>query len=249
MKELSKLTIYFIAFILSIFQLMQCACAIEKPIATDSRIKTFIYSRNEVFRIVVHSGYQTVIEFGDGEEIQTISAGNNYAWSLNPIKGMLVIKPLEDNITTNMTIITNMRIYQFELQSKAMVHSIDEELVYVARFFYPDDGVDQIKTELFQGANTMQEKVKAYNFNYTLEGSDNFAPVKVFDDGANTFMEFDKEVNITTLAFSAGDNASQRLVPARKGGYVVLNTVTSVINVNNAGQVVRVYNENYDGRR
>ncbi|MDJ1407606.1 MAG: hypothetical protein MRQ13_04430 [Candidatus Midichloria sp.] len=45
----------------------------DKPIATDSRIRTFVYSQNEVFGIVVHYGYQTNIEFADGEEIQTIS--------------------------------------------------------------------------------------------------------------------------------------------------------------------------------
>ena len=59
---------------------------IDQPIAIDSRIKTFIYSENEVFRLVVHYGYQTSIEFAEDEEIQTISAGNNYAWQLKNSK-------------------------------------------------------------------------------------------------------------------------------------------------------------------
>jgi type IV secretion system protein VirB9 len=70
------------------------ALADNKPIAMDSRIKTFIYSENEVFRLVVHYGYQTSIEFADGEEIQTISVGNNYAWQLTPVGRRLFIKAI-----------------------------------------------------------------------------------------------------------------------------------------------------------
>jgi type IV secretion system protein VirB9 len=109
----------------------------EVPIATDNRIKTYIYNENEVYSVLVHYGYQSSIEFGLGEELETISIGDSYAWKITPVGRRLFIKPLEENIHTNVTIITNKRTYQFDLISKLPGEGFDKELVYVVRFFYP----------------------------------------------------------------------------------------------------------------
>lgn len=47
------------------------------------------------------------------------------------------IKPMEKNIRTNMTIITNKRTYQFDIVSKELEDENDKDLVYVVRFQYP----------------------------------------------------------------------------------------------------------------
>lgn len=156
------------------------ALSYDSPVAIDSRIKTLIFSENEVFRLVVHYGYQTSIEFQEGEEVQSISVGNNYAWTLTPLGRRLFIKPLEDNILTNMTILTNQRAYQFEIQSKPISNSIDEELVYVVRFFYPGEGFDSKRPDVAFNEVESIPALKPYNFNYTLTGPDKFAPLKVF---------------------------------------------------------------------
>ncbi len=107
-------------------------------ITTDNRIKTYIYNPNEVYLLVLHFGFQSHIEFGKGEEIQTISLGDSYAWKISPLGNRLFMKPLEKNMRTNMTVITNKRTYQFDIVSKEL--SIDEDekdLVYVVRFYYP----------------------------------------------------------------------------------------------------------------
>ena len=130
LTRLPLITICYLFFISNIF-------AIDNPISTDSRIKTLIYNPNEIFRVVVHYNFQTSIEFEKNEEIKTISTGNSYAWQLTPMDNRLFIKPLEDNILTNMTIITNKRVYQFEVQSKPYSGYVDNELVYVARFYFP----------------------------------------------------------------------------------------------------------------
>lgn len=111
----------------------------DVPITTDSRIKTYVYNENEVFLVVVHYGYQSSIEFGLGEEVETLSIGDSYAWKINPLGRRLFIKPLEENIHTNMTVITNRRAYQFDLVSKLPEDNIDKELSYVVKFYYPGE--------------------------------------------------------------------------------------------------------------
>lgn len=107
------------------------------PLTTDNRIKTYIYSPNEVFLLVLHYGFQSSIEFDKNETINTITLGNSYAWKITPLGNRLFINPMEKNIRTNMTIITNKRTYQFDLVSTELQEGKEKDLVYVVRFQYP----------------------------------------------------------------------------------------------------------------
>lgn len=127
--------------ILTLFLLLSSnvslAISDDIPLTTDSRIKTYIYSPNEVYLLVLHHGFQSHIEFAKGETIETITMGDTYAWKLNPLDNRLFIRPLEKNIRTNMTIITNKRTYQFDLVAKELDDNGEKDLVYLIRFYYP----------------------------------------------------------------------------------------------------------------
>lgn len=111
-----------------------------QPITTDSRIKTLVFNPNEVFNITTHYGYQSNIEFGAKEVIETISVGDRVAWQITPAGRRLFIRAQEENAHTNMTVITNLRAYQFDLRSSAADAVFgSEELTYVVRFFYPEE--------------------------------------------------------------------------------------------------------------
>lgn len=116
----------------------------DEPITTDSRVKTYVYNENEIYPLKIFYGYQTSIEFAKGEEVSTISMGDSYAWQITPVGRRIFVKPLEENMHTNMTILTNKRAYQFDLFSKKIEGEFDSDLVYVMRFYYPDTD-DQIK--------------------------------------------------------------------------------------------------------
>ena len=109
----------------------------DVPITTDTRIRTNIYNPNEVYLIILHYGFQSNIEFASGEEAETISLGDTYGWQITSLGRRLIIRPLEKNIRTNMTIITNKRTYQFDLVSKDAAKGYEKELVYVTKFYYP----------------------------------------------------------------------------------------------------------------
>jgi type IV secretion system protein VirB9 len=131
--------------------LMSSISIADEPITTDNRVKTYVYNENEVYPLVIFYGYQTSIEFAKGEELSTISIGDSYSWSINPIGNRIFVKPLEENMHTNMTILTNKRAYQFDLFSKKADGDFDNELVYVMRFYYPEKEnkgvVEAISTE------------------------------------------------------------------------------------------------------
>lgn len=132
---LKKTQITLIQLLIVIFSLIVNA---DEPITTDSRIKTYVYNENEVYPLVIFFGYQTSIELAKGEELTSISLGDSYAWNVSPVGRRVFIKPLEENMHTNMTLLTNKRAYQFDLFSKKPEATFDKELVYVMRFYYPE---------------------------------------------------------------------------------------------------------------
>ncbi|BDU60381.1 hypothetical protein FLA4_07910 [Candidatus Rickettsia kotlanii] len=109
----------------------------DLSITKDNRIKTYIYNPNEVYLLVLHFGFQSHIEFAKNEEIQNIILGDAYAWKITPLANRLFIKPLEKDIRTNMTIITNKRIYEFDIASTELMMGNERDLVYVIKFYYP----------------------------------------------------------------------------------------------------------------
>jgi type IV secretion system protein VirB9 len=244
MREFKMIKRLIFIFIIALFSPQFHAYAKDAPLALDSRIKTYVYSENEIFKVVVHYGYQVSIEFADGEEIQTISTGNNYAWQITPVGRRLFIKPLEENILTNMTIISNQRVYHIEVQSKGRSDSVDEELVYVVRFFYPSQDFESIIPDIMANNVDPIPTVKPFNFNYTLSGAKNIAPVKVFDDGTNTFFKFPDKVAMPKFEIEHS-SGTQTLVPRQKGIYVVVNVVSNQIKLSLGKDVTYVHNENF----
>ena len=95
-----------------------------------------------MYLLLIRSGFQSIVEFENCEEIKTLSLGDAYSWNITPVGNRMFIKPLEDEVRTNMTVITNKRTYQFDVVSqKSEEDSMDQDISYVVRFYYP------VKTE------------------------------------------------------------------------------------------------------
>lgn len=109
------------------------------PVASDSRVKTFVFNENDVYSLLTYYGFQSNIEFGPKEKIETVSIGDRAGWQVVPAGRRLFIRAVADNLHTNMTVVTNERAYQFDLRATNPAELPQEELAYVIRFYYPDD--------------------------------------------------------------------------------------------------------------
>lgn len=116
----------------------------DLPVSIDSRIRTLVYSANEVFKMYTEYGYQSNIEFGKDEQIATISLGSPSAFKITPSSNRLFIKALQKGRHTNMTVVTTKRTYQFELFSS---EEADGNVIYVMRFYYPEEHFEDEGTE------------------------------------------------------------------------------------------------------
>lgn len=247
------------------------------PITTDSRIKTLVYNPNEVFAITTHYGYQSNIEFGPKETIDTISVGDRVGWQISPAGRRLFIRAQEENAHTNMTIVTNLRAYQFDLRSSTADAVFgSEELTYVVRFYYPEEGANNLfpapntanympasppaanialpsatvptqtgNIPTIGGANTAiaTNPQPTFNYRYTYSGAPSIAPLKIYDDGVNTYFKFPDnvmpQISVTTARGEKLAIATSRTTD----GLISVNTVAPRFSLTQGGQQVIVYNE------
>jgi type IV secretion system protein VirB9 len=230
--------------------------ALAQPITTDSRIKTIVYSPNEVFALTTHYGYQSNIEFGPKETIETISVGDRVGWQISPAGRRLFIRAQEENAHTNMTVVTNLRAYQFDLRSSSSEAVFgSEELTYVVRFYYPDENDNMPPPPgNFSPAPppppvaaavpaAPASTVSGFNYRYSFSGPAAFAPVKIFDDGKSTFFKFAGTVSPKISVVSANGEALD--VPARRtaDGLIAVSVIAPRFAIRQGAQQVFVYNE------
>lgn len=260
--------------------------AFAAPITTDSRIKTFVFNANEVFAITTHYGYQSNIEFGAKETIDTVSVGDRVAWQIIPAGRRLFIRSMEENAHTNMTVVTNLRAYQFELRSSSSDAVFgSEQLTYVVRFFYPDDVANGAPMPItfanevagapvglapaapIASAPLPPPRVIAapavtpaappsaptvtgalpptagINYRYTYSGSNEVAPLKIYDDGRATYFKFRGTTTPNVSVITARGEALD--VPTRRtpDGLLAVDLIAPRFSLTQSGKQVVVYNE------
>lgn len=216
----------------------------SKPISTDRRLHSIVYSDNEVYKFTGHYDYQSVIEFETGEEIVTVSMGNSVTWQLVPSGNRLFLKPVQEDAMTNMTVITNKRTYNFELHARTAESINDPELVFVMRFVYGRNSGIAVNTFIDAVPDPLLEPEK-YNFNYSLTGVEEISPIRIFDDGEFTYFEFrDKNADVPAF-FMVHSDGSESLINFRtRGNYIVVERVAAQFTLRNGRDIVCVFNNN-----
>ena len=111
-----------------------------KPGLVDSRIRVVAYDPDQVIKIRGYVGYQIFFEFAEGETFVNLAAGDNKALDVGYEANHLVIKPLAEKVATNITVITNRRVYQFDYSATAAKpNPALGNVIYSLRFIYPQD--------------------------------------------------------------------------------------------------------------
>ncbi len=224
----------------------------SKPISVDSRIKTFVYSPNEVFTVVFSQGYYSYIQFAEGEKVKNIAVGDASSWKISPYDNKLLIMPFEVSGRTNMIITTTKkRDYIFDLISRpnydkhpdtnaektSYDYSTEKDISYVVRFYYPqeedefDVDLDEISTPTQMQyvvdnlENVVQENATKYNYTYINEGvKADLIPIELFDDGYLTYFKF-RDGNKIPQVFVEENKAKLPCKRLLFDGYIIIKGV------------------------
>ena len=228
-----------------------------EPVAVDSRIKTFIYSENEIYNLKFHIDYNSFIELSKDEAIETIALGNPYPWKITPLDRRLFIKPIEVGAKTNMTIITNKRTYYFFIESHITDNTSksDPDILFLARFYHPTEDPNIIenaklvpskrKIQDIEDEKASTNSLDGINILYSFPGKSNIStPIEVFDDGKQTYLRFKKNVNYDKVSlFSIKGSGKNKLKFKKTGDFIVLNSIFQSILIEYNGAKTEIYND------
>lgn len=242
---------------LSILSTAAVAESVPRPGAFDKRIKEVTYNPSDVVRVVGHYGYSTDIEFASGEEVQNIALGDTLAWDVAPAANHLFVKPREDNAATNMTVMTNKRVYQLSLDARSHVDKSAQSsaMYFLVRYRYPQDEAAAQAAELQQRTETakarqMESSLKRLadvrNWNFYACGDRKLWPVEVFDDGRFTYLRFPAAQTIPAVFETGADGTESIVDGAMEGDFYVVHHTASKFVLRQGKAVACLENRSYN---
>lgn len=151
----------------------------------DSRVRIATYQEGQVYRLHVSLTHVTSIEFGQGETIRSIIAGDTEGFQLDGVPGgqAFAVKPLARGVHTNITVYTNRRSYYFNVTESS------RPTFYVVQFRYPED----------RRAPQNAVAAAAPNYNYAASDRTDFTPSAVWDDGTFTYFRFPRNAPVPAI--------------------------------------------------
>jgi P-type conjugative transfer protein TrbG len=173
-------------------------------IITSGFIK-FAYNAGQQPIIQTTPFQETVISLEPGERFTNITSGDPNRWSYAvAVSGQgptqqqnVLVKPSLPNISTNMVITTDRRLYNLRLVSQLSAAPSRN-----VSFWYPDELIAAANSATFSQANSgivdsvPDVNLNQLNFNYSVSNGGwrasytSWRPIRVFDDGQHTYIQF-----------------------------------------------------------
>ena len=213
----------------------------------DSRIRTAVYDGNEVYRIHGFVGYEIDIQFEPGEYFVGIGTGDIEGVSFVSQDNHLFIKPKAKRVSTNLTVVTTRRPYQFAYTASALSPpDRDGDMIFAVRFSYPPSHGDVVADEV----NRMLQQstaARTRNFEYGYCGSAAVKPIAASDDGIHTRLRFAAKAEQPGI-FVLNDDGSESLLNfSMDGDDVVIHRVVRQLIVRRGKLVGRIVNKEFTG--
>jgi type IV secretion system protein VirB9 len=220
------------------------SAVIPLPSLGDPRMRVAKYIPEEVVELVGDLGYQMAIEFGDGERIENVSIGDAQGWQVTPNRkaDLLFLKPIDSAAPTNMTVVTNLRHYAFELRVRAKVPKGGERsIIYGLRFDYPPPPPAPPSAD----KPAVRPPPQVVNAAYSYEGSSNSLPLRVFDDGKATYFQFAAADDYPAIYALESDKAEAVVNFTVRDGYLVVDQVARGFVLRRGADMTRLYNDGF----
>ena len=203
-------------------------------------IQYYDYAPGVVYTAVTSPGYVTTIALRPGEKLITAAAGDTTRWVVENVQSgsgdaaqtLLLVKPRKAGLQTNLLITTDQRVYALDLAStdSGVYHTM-------IAWNYPFGDVVMIRSQVAAQQVAAQATVATgldlskANFNYLIFRQKHtptpaWCPLRAFDDGQKTFIQFPPKVTVTEAPplFVMGRRGDAQLVNYRvKGDWYIVD--------------------------
>ncbi|WP_421853027.1 TrbG/VirB9 family P-type conjugative transfer protein [Novosphingobium sp.] len=222
---------------------------------SDPHIRNIAYDPDRLVTLHGQLGFQIMIEFAPDEHIENVSIGDALAWQVVPNKraNILFLKPLDADILTNMSVVTDQRRYIFDLDASpgkpahaahasSALHT--SARTYVVRFIYP-----AVPVEAAAAPAAPPPPVRS-NTRYSYTGARSLLPTLVFDDGHFTYFKWSEQTPTPAIfALSStgeGSKGEESLVNyGVRQGYTIVEQTAPRFILRNGTETTTLINEGW----
>lgn len=237
---------------------------VPKASPFDSRLRVIDYNKNDVVKLETFYGVTTHIQFADDESIKDVAIGDDLAWNIVPRGNHLFVKPKEKRADTNVTVITDKRVYNFALV--VVKRSIrdssawkDPKLVYGLSFRYPEEQArlaeiarrrglinGKFGSATKSGLSNGSSQGGVDNYDYWMAGSPEISPTAARDDSRFTYLTFTNNRDMPAV-YSVDSEGNEALINTNvEGNTIIVHRVVALIRLRKGNQVVCIRNDAFD---
>jgi type IV secretion system protein TrbG len=197
-------------------------------------MQRFVWAEGALYQVYTAPGQITDIALQPGEQLVgagPVAAGDTVRWIIgdttsgtgNATQVHILVKPTRSDLATNLIINTDRRTYHIELRSLPTTYMAS------VSWTYPEDELIAIRGRASEAGAAAPVAggiaLPSLSFGYRISGDRPYwRPVRVFDDGVRTFIEFPESIARGEMppVFVIGASGEGELVNFRVSGHYII---------------------------
>lgn len=159
----------------------------------DPHLQSVDYDAGAIVLLRGAPGYQLMVELSPDEDVRNVALGDGAGWqvSVNNERDRLFLKPMQSDVATNMTVVTSVRVYNFDLRSQAIATA---DLPYTVQFRYPAAAPPPDAMQ-YVDVSSISRRLSRYR----VSGDRSLRPTSVTDDGQRTYVTWPRGAAIPAI--------------------------------------------------
>ncbi len=164
-----------------------------QPTGGDPHLQAIDYDAARIVELRGAPGYQMMIELSPDEQVESVALGDSSAWqvSVNKEGDRLFLKPAQPDVSTNMTVVTSVRVYSFDLASLSGPAS---DMPYTVEFRYPAPKAAPEDNQFVDVAAATRRISR-----YKVSGDRQLWPSGITNDGQHTLISWPRSAPIPAV--------------------------------------------------
>jgi type IV secretion system protein VirB9 len=159
----------------------------------DPHLQVIDYGAGQIVQLRGSPGYQLMVELSPDEQVQSVAVGDSASWqvSVNKAGDRLFLKPGQAGAATNMTVVTSVRTYAFDLYA---LDAPTPDMPYAVQFRYPTPKAARDNGDYVDVSAASRRLSK-----YRITGDRLLQPNSVTDDGQRTYISWPRGVSVPAI--------------------------------------------------
>ena len=203
----------------------------------------FNYSENSIYEVYSKPDYLTTLRLAPNEKVIFKAGGDTERWMIEEAVGgkenrtYIYIKPLEEDIKTNINIVTDKHSYFINIESK------NGEYNPLVEWQYPNERKILMNEYEDNSEAIGTTDLMKLNYRYFWNKNSKLSPVQIFDNGKKTFIVLKANLQEMPAFYVKGlDNQLSFVNTKIEGRNVMINSVVKEIHMTLGKKTLKIYN-------